>query len=881
MLEPGYTAERYAVEAVIGRGGMAVVYRVRHATLGTHHAMKVLSLGGPGVRERLMQEGRLQGQLRHPNIVAVTDVLEVGGNPALVLELVDGPTLDGWLDQDPTPPIAIAEAMFRAVVGAVHAAHQRGLVHRDLKPGNVLLAPSAGAPGGYVPKVTDFGLAKALADEGSSLQRTRSGVTMGTPAYMAPEQIRDARSVDQRADIFALGAILYELVCGAPAFAGADVLSILNAVATGAFQPPRAVIPAIPARFDACIRGCLAVERDARIPDCATLLHVLDGGEWTPSQPPTKSAANQTFIDDGAGDERPVPATPVRSAPSVGSNPSLAPPTSASAPRSTPSTPPTPVTVAPRRAMRRWLFAGALGFAAFGALATVCVITVVGGGLLYARHARDVELQTWLDGTGGSFDYEAATYQGNDIVLTGVSVPDTDGSKLLKAASVRIRTLGDRHKLAADVTGAQIRLDQRDGRVALPVATAAAFDHSGLKLSEVHLADANFDIASPDGTLRLHADAIDADEVTLGGAQGFGSAHLEGKQLRVEGVEPIVEADHFHLRDGALELQGATVWVRSRTDGLLDLPVVIADVVPVWLGGAHRDDGAGWWSVAPQNWPIPVNAVTVNSGHLRIIDRSNAVKAAEWDLVIERAAIGPAQGEAGSRLTPVSINGAINGGRVSFEGDVREDGMLRASVSMRNIPSNHFNPYWDPSLRKHHVRTASGTLTAQIDFTATASVIAASFEGDLEGVSFEGTDPSAPATLAAKRDVAITYEAAGDLANPRFLPVNATLQAIANAAFKPVGGASWQEHDAPTRLPYAAKPKPPAAAATPSPRPPTEPAPTESAPEPMAPAEAPAPTPPTEEPAAEKESRGTKTPADAINEAKRALQGFRKPRRFP
>jgi serine/threonine protein kinase len=143
MLEPGQTHDRYSVEAMIGRGGMAVVYRVRHTSLGSHHALKVLTLGGPGVRERLMQEGRLQAQLRHPNIVAVTDVLEVGGNPALVLELVDGPTLDGWLDANPRPPLDIAEAMFRGVVNAVHAAHARGLVHRDLKPANVLLAPSA------------------------------------------------------------------------------------------------------------------------------------------------------------------------------------------------------------------------------------------------------------------------------------------------------------------------------------------------------------------------------------------------------------------------------------------------------------------------------------------------------------------------------------------------------------------------------------------------------------------------------------------------------------------------------------------------------------------------------------------------------------------
>ena len=211
MLALGASVGQYIVERVIGRGGMATVYRVRHRDLGTQHALKVLHVQRRGLRERFLQEGRLQANIRHPNLVAVTDVVWSGEHPGLVLELVDGPTLADVVAQGPLP-VTEALRLFRQIVDGVHHAHAQGLVHRDLKPQNVLLG--TGTDGLRQARVADFGIAKVLAgSEEPAL--TRSGMPIGTPRYMAPEQIRDASRVDARADIFSLGCILYEMVCGA------------------------------------------------------------------------------------------------------------------------------------------------------------------------------------------------------------------------------------------------------------------------------------------------------------------------------------------------------------------------------------------------------------------------------------------------------------------------------------------------------------------------------------------------------------------------------------------------------------------------------------------------------------------------------------------
>jgi serine/threonine protein kinase len=281
-LQPGQEIDRYTVVDKIGRGGMAEVYRVRHNTLGTDYALKVLSLNVPSIRERLIQEGRVQAQLEHPNIVAVTDVLDIQGSPGLLMQLIKGPSLEDWLRGN-RPPLDEALRIFDGILSALQEAHRLDIVHRDLKPGNVMLSTQRGE---LLPKVTDFGLAKLLADEADP-GHTRTGLPMGTPAYMSPEQITDAKGVDRRTDIFALGCILYELVCGQMAFRGANTLEVFNAVAGGHYVPPRDISPDLPAPVVAAIQGCLQPQRDLRIPSCEALAATLAGESLSPSEAPT------------------------------------------------------------------------------------------------------------------------------------------------------------------------------------------------------------------------------------------------------------------------------------------------------------------------------------------------------------------------------------------------------------------------------------------------------------------------------------------------------------------------------------------------------------------------------------------------------------------
>lgn len=211
----------------------------------------------------------MQAALRSQHVVGVFDVLEVGHNPALLMEYVEGPTLEDAL-QRVQFTLRQAEVLFRGTLEGVKAAHELGLVHRDLKPANVLLA---NATNGVVPKVADFGIAKVADERGS----TRVGIAMGTPSYMAPEQIRDAGSVDHRADIFSLGCILYELVTHHQAFPQHDVLDIYNAISRGEYISPRQLNPSLPKRFAAAIRGALTVDKEQRIPNCDVLMEVFEG----------------------------------------------------------------------------------------------------------------------------------------------------------------------------------------------------------------------------------------------------------------------------------------------------------------------------------------------------------------------------------------------------------------------------------------------------------------------------------------------------------------------------------------------------------------------------------------------------------------------------
>jgi serine/threonine protein kinase len=212
----------YEVLGELGRGGMGVVYRAVHVALNRPVALKVLRAGdfaGPEELVRFRRESEATARLQHPNVVQIFEVGEVGGRPFLALEYLGGGTLAGKLGGNPLEPRAAAE-LVRTLTSAVGHAHAKGVVHRDLKLSNILLAADG------TPKVADFGLAK-LPRPGET---TQSGAIIGTPVYMAPEQAGGSGAVGPSADIYSLGAILYELLTGRPPFVGATPLDTLEQV---------------------------------------------------------------------------------------------------------------------------------------------------------------------------------------------------------------------------------------------------------------------------------------------------------------------------------------------------------------------------------------------------------------------------------------------------------------------------------------------------------------------------------------------------------------------------------------------------------------------------------------------------------------------------
>jgi eukaryotic-like serine/threonine-protein kinase len=241
----------YEVLGELGRGGSGVVYRARRLGLKRLTALKVLR-GGPAAdpREaaRLRGEAMALARIGHPNIIQIYEVGETGGRPFLALEFAPGGSLEARLRGGPQPPRAAA-TLLETLARAVHAAHRAGVVHRDLKPGNVLFAEDG------TPKIADFGLAKRLnADEA----QTRTGDIIGTPNYMAPEQARGrSAAAGPAADVYALGAILYELLAGRPPFQGETVWETLEQVIGWDPPPPRQLAPDVPRDLETICLKCL------------------------------------------------------------------------------------------------------------------------------------------------------------------------------------------------------------------------------------------------------------------------------------------------------------------------------------------------------------------------------------------------------------------------------------------------------------------------------------------------------------------------------------------------------------------------------------------------------------------------------------------------
>jgi serine/threonine-protein kinase len=279
----------YEILGTLGRGGMGVVYKARHLRLRRVVALKMLRGDGAAGEEllaRFRTESAALARLQHPNIVQVYEAGEHHGQPYLALEYVAGGGLDAQSAGTPQPASRAAR-LVEALARAVHYAHERGILHRDLKPHNVLLTEDGGL------KVTDFGLAKLLAPGPglSSLRyETQAGAILGTPSYMAPEQTGGAAAqAGPAADVYALGAILYELLTGRPPLQGANSLETLEQVRRQEPVPPRRLQPSVPRDLDAVCLRCLEkdpAQRYASAADLADDLGRFAAGRPTLARPP-------------------------------------------------------------------------------------------------------------------------------------------------------------------------------------------------------------------------------------------------------------------------------------------------------------------------------------------------------------------------------------------------------------------------------------------------------------------------------------------------------------------------------------------------------------------------------------------------------------------
>lgn len=268
----GRTIRNYRIVSELGKGGMGVVYLAEHINLPRRFVVKSLASAltqDPEFLERFYQEAQNQAMLAHPAIVQATDYFEDRGEFFLVMEFVDGQALDTMISTRGSLPENEALSIFRGVLEGLGFAHRKGVIHRDVKPSNILVDQSGKA------RIIDFGIAILV----GSQRLTATGLTVGTAWYMSPEQIRRPRSVDHQSDIYSAGIVLYEMLTGAVPFDGDTDFGVKEQQINNPPPDPRAKNPAISPAVAECVQKAMAKEPDKRYQTCAEFLAGIDASQ--------------------------------------------------------------------------------------------------------------------------------------------------------------------------------------------------------------------------------------------------------------------------------------------------------------------------------------------------------------------------------------------------------------------------------------------------------------------------------------------------------------------------------------------------------------------------------------------------------------------------
>ena len=302
---PDVLAERYEIDSVLGEGGMAKVFRGTDRVLGRTVAVKVL--GSQFARDdssvaRFRREAQSAAALNHPNVVSVFDTGSDDGVHWIVMEFVEGPTLKDVIEKDGALAPDRALQIARDVALALASAHVKGLVHRDVKPGNIMITPSGET------KVLDFGIARAVTSTGDPTL-TKTGFVMGTAAYLSPEQAQ-GKPVDARSDIYSLGCVLYEMLAGRPPFEGGSPVAVASAHMSAEAEPISRVNPAVPREAEAVVARAMRKDPEERYQDAQDMAEDLGRvatGEVPLAAAAAAGAATEPVHRPG-GDTRVLPA---------------------------------------------------------------------------------------------------------------------------------------------------------------------------------------------------------------------------------------------------------------------------------------------------------------------------------------------------------------------------------------------------------------------------------------------------------------------------------------------------------------------------------------------------------------------------------------------